>query len=222
MRVYPVVHHLNPRLTLEQAGLAARVGADGVFLISHHGRDDELDDAVRHLAPVLGTASVGVNYLGLGFRDAFLRSVACGAGLVWADDPGVTSEGATGEAEWVADRLRQSVDVPTVFASVAFKYQRAEPDPARAAANAEALGFLPTTSGSGTGRAPDVAKVRSMAATLRGGRLAVASGLTEGNVASYAPGLTHCLVATSVCVPGDDHRFDEEGLRRFVVAAHAA
>ena len=46
-----------------------------------------------------------------------------------------------------------------------------------------------------TGHAPDPQKIFAMG---EGGALAIASGMTPENVATYAPALTHILVATGV------------------------
>ncbi len=221
MRTYPVVHHLDPGLTLEQARLALGSGADGVFLISHHDANDALDPLVATLAAEAGRARVGVNYLGLGFAAAFDRARRVGAGLLWTDVPGITGRGAGEEAGYVSAETARPDNETWTFASVAFKYQPHEPDPPAAALNAMRLGFIPTTSGHATGRAPFATKVHGMAKALGGGPLAVASGLATENLGDYAGSLTHCLVATSVCVGGDEHRFDPVRLRRFIEAAKA-
>ena len=220
MRTYPVVHHVTAALTLEQARLALGEGADGIFLISHGGSDGELGPLVRDLAAEFGADRVGVNYLGSAFLPGYVRARSNGAGLYWDDAPGISGEGAGDEARAVARDLASRPGCE-VFASVAFKYQAPEPDPPRAAANAAPRGFVPTTTGAATGRAPEAARVSGMAAALRGGPLAVASGLAVGNLPAYAGSVTHCLVASSVCRDGDFHRFDPERLRSFISAARS-
>lgn len=89
----------------------------------------------------------------------------------------------------------------------------AEPSPAMAALNALTLGFVPTTSGPATGKAPELSKVRAMWDEADH-TLAVASGLTPDNIAAFAPYVSHALVATGVS--RDEHHFDAELLRVFV------
>lgn len=121
----------------------------------------------------------------------------------------------------VANALQQP-KAPRFYGSVAFKYQAPEPDPAGAAVQALKLCMLPTTSGPGTGHAPDVEKARSMAAAVArgplGGELAVASGMTPENVSAFLPYFTHFLVATGVSK--DEHHFDEARLVQFIEKVH--
>jgi predicted TIM-barrel enzyme len=93
------------------------------------------------------------------------------------------------------------------FAAVAFKGQAPDPFPADSAALAAYHGLIPTTSGTGTGVAPDVEKIRRIRARLQlSDRLAVASGITPENIGQFAPHLTHVLVATGIS--SSFHEFD--------------
>lgn len=220
MRVLPVIHHLNAATTRDQVALARNCGADGVFLISHAGRDDELLNLVPALREDCGQFWLGVNLLGeTSPSSAWRRAFAAGCDGVWLDNAGVDSLGANVQALQLARSRRRTplgrkrLDV---FASVAFKYQAPEPSPAMAALNALTLGFVPTTSGPATGKAPELSKVRAMWDETDG-VLAVASGLTPDNIADFAPYLSHALVATGVS--RDEHHFDPELLRVFVVRA---
>lgn len=217
MRVLPVIHHLNADTTRDQAVLARNCGADGVFLISHYHFDQELLDLVPALREDCGQFWLGVNLLGeRAPAEAYRRAAAAGFDGVWLDYCGVDSLGANVQALHLA-RLRRRTQLGhkrlDVFASVAFKYQAPEPSPAMAALNALTLGFVPTTSGPATGKAPVLSKVQAMWDEADR-TLAVASGLTPDNIASFAPYLSHALVATGVS--RDEHHFDPELLRVFV------
>lgn len=126
----------------------------------------------------------------------------------------LTSFGATPAGQKLTALAAQTPNV-TVFASVAFKYQPEESNPAQAAAVVRKNGLLPTTSGAGTGMAPTVEKIEGMSAAA-GGQLAVASGMDPHNVHQYAKHLSHILVATGVS--SDEHHFDEGLLTQFVMA----
>lgn len=220
MRVLPVIHHLNAATTRDQVALARNCGADGVFLISHNGRDQELLDLVPALREDCGLFWLGVNLLGERVpSDAYCAAWGAGFDGVWLDYCGVDGLGANAQALHLA-RIRRQTPLGhkrlDVFASVAFKYQAPEPSPATAALNALTLGFLPTTSGPATGKAPELDKVRAMSEHT-GGKLAVASGLTPDNIAHFAPYLSHALVATGVS--RDEHHFDAELLQVFVARA---
>lgn len=225
MKVVPVIHHLDPVTTLDQARLAVRCGAFGVFLISHQGDNHELlrlvhpvRVALQALTPhAVGQPWVGVNLLGATPTDAYRMAAQNGAAAVWMDSAGVSSASADNHALGVSFSRRHGLPLE-VFAGVAFKYRGLEPLPATAARNAAALGFVPTTSGSATGEAPSVEKVRLVSAGA-GGPVAVASGLTADNLPWFHGLISHAIVSTGVSA--DFHRFDEAKLRRFVEVARS-
>lgn len=218
-KVLPVIHHRDVGLTFEQVDLVFECGADGVFLISHGGDDYDLMDIIIQLRKENPKYYVGVNFLGInGPVEAYNVAATTGANAVWMDDAGVNSV-HTEFGQKVAAAKRARAGSEDIFASVAFKYQGPEENPALAAQNALALGFIPTTSGSGTGRAPELQKIIDMSNAV-GGQLAVASGMTPENVAQFAPYLSHILVATGVSL--DMHRFDYEKLTAFIGAVRNA
>lgn len=216
MNIFPVIHYLNTDLAIEQAHIAKDAGADGVFLINHHGDDAVLGLVATRIKAEHPAFKVGINLLASPPMEAALMASRLGLDMVWADSMGVSSRGLTAEG---SDLSQFAADHPEIelFASVAFKYQAPDLDPPAAARNAHAAGFIPTTSGDATGHAPDVFKVASMSAECAG-RLAVASGMTPENIGEFAPLLSSVLVATGVSL--DEHRFDYEKLFRFVIAAH--
>lgn len=215
--VLPVVHHLDGSTSIAQAELAFKAGADGVFLISHNGRNSELEAPARVLRERYPDRKIGINLLGQSALHALSVAVELDLNMVWADAPGVTSAGWTFEGKDLINSLQQE-GMPLFFGSVAFKYQPKEMHPALAAQKCMQGGLLPTTSGEATGKAPDVQKARTMSEAVNGGSLAVASGMTPENVAQYLPYFTHYLVATGVSL--DMHHFDEARLRSFTQQVH--
>jgi predicted TIM-barrel enzyme len=131
---------------------------------------------------------------------------------LWGDNCGVSSKGLTTRGEELSAWAKRHPN-QRVFASVAFKYQPAEPDPAEAARQALAAGFIPTTSGSATGSPPTLEKIRSMSEAA-GGKLAIGSGMTVENVREYIPYVSHILVSTGISQ--DEHRWDQARMRAFV------
>lgn len=224
VKVWAVIHHLEESLTLEQAKLASDAGVNGVFLISHDGCDHELPLLAEKIKSwsichVGDNLSVGINLLTEPDPTVVFEIAAVlDLDAVWIDKPGIFA----GEARAPALKLARARDLfpgsarPRVFASVAFKYQPEDPYPAKSARAARALGFTPTTSGTATGQPPTVEKIQQMRGTSSQG-LAVASGMSPENVASYSGLLSDVLVATGVSL--DEHRFDYEKLRAFVHAA---
>jgi predicted TIM-barrel enzyme len=192
--VYPVIHHLDAPTTFSEIQVARTCGADGVFLISHDGADLELLDVARTAIQENAGFPIGLNLLSVGCRQAVRMTLEAGSDMLWADDMGVDSRGLTAAGQDMASIARDQPRLK-LFASVAFKYRPHEPNPVGAAAHARAAGFIPTTSGDATGHAPDPQKIFAMG---EGGALAIASGMTPENVATYAAALSHILVATGV------------------------
>lgn len=218
MKVLPVIHFLDRATALAEAQVARNCGADGVFLISHRGSDYQLLDMACAAKAAHPHFRVGVNLLSWSPDEAAFRAQALGLDMAWADDMGVDSQGLSTTALALSEFARTQPAFE-LFASVAFKYRAHEPDPALAAKNALAAGFIPTTSGAATGNAPDVAKIAGMSQAV-GGKLAIASGMTPENVSAYAPYLSHILVATGVA--RDEYRIDPDKLVRLITAARAA
>lgn len=212
MRIYPVIHYLDRATAFNEIQVARRCGADGVFLISHRGADQELLDVAGDAKRANPDFPIGVNLLTWEPSRAAFMAHAAGLDMAWADDMGVSSQGVTlvGATLWKFGQMHPELQL---FASVAFKYRAPEPRPAQAALYALGAGFIPTTSGAATGSAPEVTKIARMSAAT-GGTLAVASGMTPDNVAEYAPYLSHILVATGVAL--DEHRIDPAKLGRLI------
>jgi len=208
MLVYPVIHYLSRELALEEVWVARSCGTEGVFLISHHGNDYELIEVAAEAKLKYPDFRIGINLLSQDAIFACKQAKVAELDMVWADDMGVDSRGGNPMAEYLSLLASETPSIQ-LFASVAFKYRPHEPNPALAATMAQNLGFIPTTSGSATGSAPEVRKIAAMSAAT-GGQLAIASGMTPENVRDYAPYLSHILVATGVGL--DEYRIDPDRL----------
>lgn len=218
--VYPVIHYLDAQTTLDEAAIAFDCGADGIFLISHHGDDMDLLVLGKVIKARNGSKFVGINMLGLPFLRAHEYAQDMGLDGIWGDHVGVSSAGLNRVGYELKQRMLQQQDTQIqIFGSIAFKYQPIETRPVLAAQKAMDLGVIPTTSGSATGCAPTLEKISSMSAGVKG-RLAVASGMTPENIAVFAPYLSHVLVSTGVS--SDPYHFDPLRLSSFVQIAHAA
>lgn len=214
--VYPVIHHLTMDLSLQEGAQALKAGADGVFLISHRGRDSELLPVATELRLGYGKF-VGANFLSMGPVEAYELGRMAGLDGVWVDDCGVyslrTEEDLKVEAE-LAKVAAPGPGQPALYASVAFKYQREEPLPGWAARRVALNGWIPTTSGPATGQPPSVDKIREMAEELNGKPLAIASGMTPENVRDYVDYASCFLVATGIS--RDPHHLDPSKLDAFL------
>lgn len=212
--ILPVIHFQDAPLALVNAAMARQSGADGVFLISHHDQDEELPAVAEAIKRSWPGARVGLNFLSAGLPAAMSAVERYGLDMLWGDRCGVSSRGLDEDGRHLRDWSARNPGV-TVYASVAFKYQRPDRDPPEAARQACEAGFLPTTSGAATGSAPSLDKIRPMSEAVCG-QLAVASGMTAANVAPFAPLLHSILVSTGVSL--DEVRFDPLLLVEFVKA----
>lgn len=212
-KIYPVIHFLNRDVAFEEAQKAIDSGADGIFLISHRGNDAELLSVACSIKVEHPGFPIGVNFLSMEGLDATIAARKSDLPMVWGDDLGVDSTGFTDMGLSIRAQKAVHPNGFDVFASVAFKYRPHEPNPSLAAKNALEAGFIPTTSGSGTGSAPELGKIITMSQAT-GGMLAVASGMTPENIAAYAPYLSHILVATGIAQ--DEFRIDVAKLKKLI------
>lgn len=212
--VLPVIHFLDDETTMSEAQLAMDCGADGVFLISMDGEgDDILPSLAATLKGRFPGKLIGINLLSRHIARAYQAARDFGLDMVWGDKAGVSSSGLTADGRWLMEQIEANGDRgPLLFASVAFKYQPIDPNPAGAAAMAAQMGAIPTTSGLATGQPPSREKI----AFMRGATpsLAVASGLDCDNVDQFVPLVSHILVSTGVSKDG--HHFDADKLTRLV------
>lgn len=215
MHIYPVIHYLDRATALEEVNVARNCGAHGVFLISHRGNDAELVAVSAEAKRLHPDFRIGINLLSESPLHACNKADDHRLDMVWADDMGIDSGGGNAMAESLS-RFARAFPSIQLFASVAFKYRPHEPNPPLAASIAQRLGFIPTTSGSATGSAPDVRKIIDMSVATNG-QLAIASGMTPENVGSYAPYLSHILVSTGVGL--DEYRIDPQRLTLLIANA---
>ncbi len=193
-----VVHAVSADQALANARIAQNGGADGIFLINHNIPALKLLEAFRFVTDKLPGFWVGLNCLDYGWNavEIIPRTTA---GL-WIDNAGIEEAGddcvavATQFAE-----LRVSVGWEGIyFGGVAFKYQKPVSDFAAVAKAAIPWVDVITTSGMGTGKAPDVGKIATMKDAIGNHPLAIASGITPENVHLFAPHADCFLVATGV------------------------
>jgi uncharacterized protein len=192
-----VVHVENSEQALRNTAIAERGGADGVFLINHSISYLELLAIYREVKNTFDDFWIGLNCLDLG-RLA-IDVIPKEAQGLWVDNAGI-SEGdePTLVAEIFSDKKRKIEWEGIYFGGVAFKYHEEVADVARVALLAQPLVDVITTSGEGTGKAADVAKIHTMKDVIGNHPLAIASGITPENVREYMPYADCFLVATGV------------------------
>lgn len=219
-----VIHHRDDETSMENAGKASVAGFEGVALIHMQGFDELIDRPSVRIKERFPHLKVYANRLTTPPELVVPRDMALGLDGSWVDNPGVSSAGyepvadiyqSTLSAAWRANKEFR------FFGSVAFKTQRPEPDnehAAMAALKAYHNGWTVTTSGTATGVAPDLAKLRAMRHGIPEGDLAVASGVTPENAADISLFVDWILVSTGISE--DFHTFDLEKMHKLRAATH--
>ena len=214
--IIPVIHYEDDDQAIRNAARAQDAGCDGVLLIQMDGSNTRLVSVAQEIKAEGPDLLVGVNHLGLDPSRSLAVNLAADLDMTWTDVQPTHTEFPD---ENLKKRLSRQLRGKShhLFTGVAFKHQRHEPDPVASARDAINHGFIPTTSGPATGVAADPSQI----ARLRQGigpdaPLAIASGITPGNFAMFAPHLSHVLVATGVS--SSFHDFDEELLASLVSA----
>lgn len=199
------VIHSRPKDALKNAITAMNCGCDGVFFISH---GDMTPAELLYLSDSdVFTNPQGVNLLGFSVVDA-MNMAGSRASMLWSDYTPSGLERETLEAEKHDMSFRG-----LFFGGVAFKYQPQPSDLRKAAEDVRGFVDVLTTSGVGTGYAPEVEKLAVLAEGF-GNKIAVASGVTPENVAPMLPYLSHILVSTGISK--DFYTIDPEKCKHLV------
>ena len=197
-KFYPVIHCVDPYTeggighALVNASTAKANGADGVFLIGHnHLSFTDLSYIYEHTRKHFPDLWIGINFLDISVNDPLLvQAVNRCAGLnaLWTD--GLPN---------VKLKLPESIQI---FGGVAFKYMNPNPtddDLTLSCRRASKFVDVATTSGDRTGFPPEITKLEKIRGRLDDNtKLAIASGITEGNVTSFFPTTDIFLVASSI------------------------
>lgn len=216
--ILPVIHVETLKQALENARIAQGEGADGVFLISMQGMGHSLllniHRGVRKQLPGLW---MGINFLGV--QPAYTFDYGENIEGIWVDNAGIneSSEGQDIPIS-IAHKRRVRGWEGLYFGGVAFKYQAPVLDLGRVAKIATQFVDVVTTSGDGTGLPPSVEKIKVMKQAMGNHPLAIASGISSGNIVNYLPYTDAFLVATSLLKPGTEY-FDPQKMEALIRAS---
>ncbi len=212
--VLPVIHVRDFEETSRNIEIVKQCNADGVWLISHGElRDEEMLEWQQGLIEEFQWDRIGLNLLSFDPVEAFEAVDGTGLGL-WVDNAGILDNSQT-EAERIQP-YRDLLAEGLYFGGVAFKYQPPVRDLSATTRLAQDFVDVITTSGTGTGKAADVAKIAQMRDAAPEAPLAIASGITPENVLEYLPYTNAFLVATGISITGDFFNIDQDKLQRLV------
>ena len=212
--VLPVIHVLDNALTERNAREVIGAGAAGCFLINHDFAPDRFLPIIRHIRDRFPTLWMGVNFLAVTGRNAFpmLGELARGGCLVdayWSDDARIDEFGQNAEAQEIVRIYDDSGWRGMYFGGTCFKKQREVALEHFGNAAHEACNFMDvvTTSGVATGHEAEIGKVETFRQAIGDHALALASGITPENAATYAD--VDCfMVATGINESGSFYDID--------------
>lgn len=212
--ILPVIHIKNGNLALKNAIIAKEAGADGIWIIDHNLKSNSDLSILANYIENECKFWVGANYLGLGSNTAFEEAFKMDVRGVWTDNAGIEDDFVSEEADIVNELRLLAKDSCLYFGGVAFKYQKPIYDLATVTKVAKGYVDVITTSGSGTGIAADIDKIKTIYEAAEGHPIAIASGITPENVEEYLPYVDAFLVSTGI--NKDFYNFDEERLKMLV------
>lgn len=216
-KVMPVIHWVDDETAMLNAKIAYEANCHGVFLIDMSGHMVTVDNAAVAIKSEFPSLIVGANRFNMLPHEAIEHDMELGLDATWSDNSWIRSDIQIKPNGFVDKTVRAlaSRDDFYYFAGIAFKYQKEDPDPAAAAMIACDLGFIATTSGSGTGSAPTVEKIKTIKDAIgTDWQLAVASGITPENAKLFVPHSDYFLVSTGISK--SFYEFDPESVAELV------
>ena len=230
MKVFPVVHINTPETATVQAKSALDFGADGVYLIDHNGSANTVFDTLDYLRSERPDSYAGINLLGysaLGAVQKLQKRMDTGAhevpSALWIDDIR-NYHGYPAELSKQIKGSNPRLHSVKILGGVAFKYTPTfTENPILAAQEVRTLydaTDVITTSGSGTGTPPSVAKIQAMKIASGEKPLAVASGIPLENIDEYDGIVDEVLVASSIETSPYSGVFERGKLKAFIDKAH--
>lgn len=227
--VLPVIHALDVDQVERNIRIVKHRGVPGLLLINH---DIPVDGFIPIICEIRGRFPflwMGVNFLAVTGLDAFpilgqLQQSGIQIDAYWADDARIDeklSYDEQVEAAAIAKARRNSGWNGLYLGGTCFKKQReVSPEYFETAARIATNWMdVVTTSGVATGRAPDLSKVSAFRRGAGEAPLALASGITPVNAASFSRDIDCFIIGTGINIEGDFYNFDPqkvEKLMRFV------
>ncbi len=193
--IIPVIHTVSTEQVIYNATLCAANGINKIFLIDH--RTDDINIMEKYVnyvkEMVCPNMDIGVNFLGLNTKDAMIKAEELKLNYLWADKSYIEPK-TLSKAEEILDYQKRV----WYFGCVAFKYQTPERDLKWTCERACELMDVITTSGSGTGKAPSINKIKNIRNYIGSRKLAIASGVNSENKKIFDEFTDYYLVASSI------------------------
>ena len=198
-KIFTVIHGQSKDQIYRNIEKSANAGADGSFLINHAGISvDELIESYIEFKNYRENFVLGINILGVSPKEAMDVAISVSADAFWSDESFVRSYEDyqfESELDWMDEKRKSYKGL--YFGGVAFKTQEECTDYEKAAKNAIGHMDVITTSGTGTGIAPEEEKIKIMKNAIGSNKLGIASGVNYDNIDKFKLA-DYLLVATGV------------------------
>lgn len=223
----PVIHVLDTPRTLRNVREVIGAGAAGCFLINHDFEAEKFVPIIRDVRAAFPFLWMSVNFLAVTGKDAFpLLGQLAQEGVTvdgyWADDGRIDEHGQNLEAREIAQIYQDSGWDGLYFGGTCFKKQREVAPALYGDAARYACDFMDvvTTSGVATGQEADLGKIDTFRDAIGDKTMALASGITPENAASYSD--VDCfMVATGINETGNFYDIHPEKLERLMNVTRA-
>ena len=201
----PVIHVINIKQTLVNAETLHQNHVQGCWLINHSCTDDVFAEAFKQVKARYPGLWVGINYLGNRFAPiVFSTEYSIKPDGFWFDNVGVFDSDATSGYEIRRKMNEVGLSDVLVFGSICFKYQPQPKSVEVTTRTALNICDVITTSGKGTGidhDNSDINKFKTMKSICdKKAYLAVASGISESNIANILEHVDIFMVNSSIAV----------------------
>lgn len=180
----PVIHMINENQVLTNVKTCLSCGVEKVFIINHQSSSEELIRCAKRVKETYPKLWVGINMLDKFIEDAILYEF--GFDGLWCD-----------QSIKLEDYRHRKFE-GMLFTGLAFKYQPQPKDIELACKESILTSDVSTTSGPGTGRAANIAKILELREHLGDHPMAIASGVSVDNVDLYKGIVNYLLVASSI------------------------
>lgn len=180
----PVIHMINENQVLTNVKTCLSCGVEKVFIINYQSSSEELIRCAKRVKETYPKLWVGINMLDKFIEDAILYEF--GFDGLWCD-----------QSIKLEDYRHRKFE-GMLFTGLAFKYQPQPKDIELACKESILTSDVSTTSGPGTGRAANIAKILELREHLGDHPMAIASGVSVDNVDLYKGIVNYLLVASSI------------------------
>lgn len=194
MKIIPVIHVLNQEQVNRNIETILDCGLDSCFLVNHQVSAKAMLAIAEQAKGQYSGISLGLNCLDYTPLE-MLQLKADYVDMVWTDQ--------TIPNKWESwyEGSSKNPNKKVIFGGLAFKGQRQPKNLQQACKDCLITTDVACTSGSGTGIAAPVAKVREIHGYLEGHPLAIASGIDVSNIKDFSYYCDYALVASSITDP---------------------